>query len=171
MPIGLMKTRPVRSSLLLAIALTSAACSDLLVPDPTFVAVTEIEVTNEDDSGTLLEIEVHLYDARSGFFLGCSGEADGLGHVDESDVAYLTTAYFGAAGGDLTVEELEGMDLYAVVVEDDDEPCPVPTNEGSFDLVTDDLIGVSPIFRGEDLHGGIGFGFDDVVWLALEGIR
>ena len=29
----------------------------------------------------------------------------------------------------------------------------------------------SPVFRGEDIDRGIGFGFDNVVWLALEGLR
>ena len=35
----------------------------------------------------------------------------------------------------------------------------------------DDLIGESPVFRGEDLDRGVAFGFGDVVWLALSGVR
>ena len=60
-----------------------------------------------------------------------------------------------------------------MVIEDDHEPCPVPTNEGTFDLITDDLIGTSPVFRGEDLGvgAGVAFGFDDVVWITVEGVR
>lgn len=155
------------------LALSIGACTDVFVPDPTYVQITEIEVTGESDSGTLLEVEVHLYDAGSGLFLGCSGEGDGLGGVDESDVAYLVSAWFGRAsdGASLTVDELRGRDVFAVVIEDDHEPCPVPTNEGTFDLVTDDLIGESPIFRGEDLDFGVAFGFGNVVWLAMEGVR
>lgn len=176
-PLALVRpmTRPRRSRLLIATLVTAAgACTDVLTPAPTFVAITEIEVTNETDSGTLLEVEVHLYDARSGFFLGCSGEADGLGPVDESDIPYFVTAFFGRApdGAELlTVEELEGRDVFVVVVEDDQDPCPVPTNDGTLDLVTDDLIGTSPVFRGEDLHVGVGFGFDAVTWVTIEGVN
>ena len=135
-----MKTRLPGSGFLIAVALlASGACTEVIIADPTYVAVTEIEVANESDSGTLLEIEVHLFDARSGAFLGCSGERDGLGDVDRSGVAYLVTAFFGRAPGGadlLTVDELVGRDLYAVVIEDDDEPCPVPSNDGTLDAIT-----------------------------------
>lgn len=168
-------TRPLSSLFFLATLVTATgACTDLLVPDPTFVAITEIEIANESDSGTLLEVEVHLYDWQTGLFLGCSGQADGLGQVDESGVTYFPTGFFGRPpdGADLlTVEELIGRDLFVVVVEDDDEPCPVPTNDGTFDLVTDDHIGTSPVFRGEDLDVGVAFGFDDVTWVVIEGVR
>ena len=150
------------------------ACSDLIAPNPIYVTITEIEIAQEDDSGTLLEIEVHLFDAHSGLFLGCSGPGEGLEFVDEPGVVYYPDASFVRAGGGrslLTVDELIGRDLFAVVIEDDDEPCPVPTNEGSFDLVTDDLIGESPIFRGEDLNVGVAFGFGNVAWLELVGMR
>ena len=160
--------------LLATLALAAGACTDVLVPAPTFIAITEIEVANESDTGTFLEVEVHLYDAHNGFFLGCSGERDGLAHVDESGVPYFATAFFGRPpdGSDLlTVDELVGRDVFVVVVEDDHEPCPVPTNEGSFDLITDDLIGVSPVFRGEDVDFGVAFGFDNVTWIAIDGVR
>lgn len=159
---------------LLAILLASGACTDVIAPAPTYLTITEIEIANEDDSGTLLEIEVHLYDAITGAFLGCSGELDGLENVDASGVVYHPHATFGRAAGRrgaLTVDELFGRDLFAVVVEDDADPCPVPTNEGSFDLVTDDLIGESPVFRGEDLDAGVAFGFGNVVWLEMVGRR
>ena len=101
-------------------------------------------------------------------------EADGLAQVDESDIPYFVTGFFGRPpdGADLlTVEELVGRDLFAVVIEDDHEPCPVPTNEGTLVLLKDDLIGISPIFRGEDLDIGVAFSFDDVTWLAIDGVR
>jgi hypothetical protein len=168
-------TRLDRSKLtLLTILLAGGACTDVIAPAPTFVTITEIEIANEDDSGTFLEVEVHLYDARTGNFLGCSGEFDGLEHVDESGVVYFPDATFGRApdgGSLLTVDELIGRDLYAIVVEDDEDPCPVPTNEGTLDIVTDDLIGESPVFRGEDLDVGVAFGFGDVVWLEMVGVR
>lgn len=162
------------SYVLLAILLPlTGACVEVFAPAPTYVAITEIEITNEDDPASLLEVEVHLYDARSGAFLGCSGDADGLAPVDEADVAYLVTGYFGRvpSGDLLTVDDVIGRDLFAVVIEDDHEPCPMPTNEGTFDLITDDLIGESPVFRGEDLDRGVAFGFGDVVWIVIEGIR
>lgn len=164
-----------RSILLPAVILVAGgACTDFIAPVPTFVTIAEIEIANEDDSGTLLEVEVHLFDAHSGLFLGCSGAGDGLEYVDETSVVYFPDATFVRAGGGrslLTVDELIGRDLFAVVIEDDDEPCPVPTNEGSFDLVTDDLIGESPTFRGEDLDVGVAFAFGNVVWLELVGVR
>jgi hypothetical protein len=159
---------------LLAVLLAGGACTDVIAPAPTYVTITEIEIANEEDSGTLLEIEVHLYDAPTGLFLGCSGELDGLEYVDESGIVYYPDATFGRAPSGrslLTVDELIGRDLFAVVIEDDDQPCPVPTNEGTFDLVTDDLIGESPVFRGEDLDVGVAFGFGNVVWLEMVGLR
>jgi hypothetical protein len=168
-------TRLDRSKLtLLVLLVAGGACTDLIAPAPTFVTITEMEIANEDDSGTFLEIEVHLYDGRTGLFLGCSGELDGLEYVDESGVVYYPDATFGRApggGSSLTVDELIGRDVFAVVIEDDDEPCPVPTNEGTIDPITDDLIGVSPVFRGEDLDVGVAFGFGDVVWLEMVGLR
>jgi hypothetical protein len=158
---------------LLTMLLAAGACTEVFAPQPTFVTITEIEIANEEDSGTLLEIEVHLYDAHSGLFLGCSGAFDGLEHVDRSDLVYFPDATFARApdGSLLTVDELIGRDLFAVVVEDDDEPCPMPTNEGTLDIVTDDLVGQSPVFRGEDLDGGVAFGFGNVVWLEMVGLR
>lgn len=168
-------TRLDRSKLtLLTILVAAGACTDVIAPTPTFVTITEIEIANEDDSGTLLEVEVHLFDARTGLFLGCSGERDGLEYVDEPGVVYYPDATFGRAPDGrslLTVDELIGRDLFAVVIEDDQEPCPVPTNEGTVDIVIDDLIGESPVFRGEDLEVGVAFGFGNVTWLEMVGQR
>ena len=101
-----------RTPLLLAtLALGLGGCTDVFGPSRTYVAITEIELANEEDSGTLLEVEVHLYDADSGAFLGCSGEADGLADVDVAGVAYLVEAFFARAPDGrnrLTVEDVPG---------------------------------------------------------------
>ena len=79
---------------------------------PEFLTVTEIEVVNVTDLNLLsdlLEVEVHLYDANTGQFLGCSGAESGLDAVDQSDTPYFVNGYFQQPFDDLarvTVDEL-----------------------------------------------------------------
>lgn len=98
----------------------------------------------------------------------------GIAGWDYSDIAYLANATLQAppdGGGDLTMDAVLGRSVYLVVVEDDTEACPAVTNEGTLDLITDDLIGVSPILSGSEIADGVALSFDQVAYLFLEPIR
>ncbi len=106
--------------------------------------------------------------------LGCSGADSGLRDVDEASVRYFVSGYFQRPPDgetELTLDDVVNRDVFLLVIEDDQDPCPLPTNEGSFDLIADDLIGESAVFRGEDLADGLVFAFDDVARLVLESLR
>lgn len=65
------------------------------VPDR--VTITEIAVTNEYEFSRL-EIEVHIYD-RADNFIACSGQINGLEHVDASNRFYSVGAFFNKPDG------------------------------------------------------------------------
>ena len=106
------------------LTLGSLACESTTPAPPLFVGITEIEVFGVTDVQPLsdrLEVEVHMFDAVTQRFLGCSGQDSGLEEVDYSDVAYLVGATFQAPPNgqtDLTIDAVLGRDVYLVVVED-----------------------------------------------------
>lgn len=171
--------RPFQRRLLFGIVFTlgTLGCEVTTPSVPLFVGITEIEVVGVTDVqpfSDLLEVEVHMFDAVTQRFLGCSGQDSGLRDVDYSDIAYLVNATLQAppdGGGDLTMDAVLGRSVYLVVVEDDTEACPAVTNEGTLDLITDDLIGVSPILSGSEIADGVALSFDQVAYLFLEPIR
>ncbi len=132
------------------------------VPDR--VTITEIEVTNEYEFGRL-EIEVHIYD-RADNFIACSGQINGLEHVDGSDRLYSVGAFFNKSdGGYLTYDDLQDKVIYLVVIEDDSLPCPEP---GGVDFpFSDDFVGKTETFRGQDVAGTKALQFDDVTQLTV----
>ena len=124
--------------------------------------ITDVEVTNETDFGAL-EVEVHLFDADSGAFLGCSGQDQGLRDVDASDVDYAVRAHFVDPGGTvrLTPDDLAGRSITIQVIEDDQDPCPFPPG------TLDDVIGISDPVGGDAIGPDLPLAFDDVVSLHL----
>ena len=132
------------------------------VPDR--VTITEIGVTNEYEFGRL-EIEVHIYD-RADNFIACSGQINGLEHVDGSDRLYSVGAFFNKSdGGYLTYDDLQDKVIYLVVIEDDSLPCPEPGGVGF--PFSDDFVGKTETFRGQDIAGTKAMQFDDVTRLTV----
>ncbi len=127
---------------LLAVALAGGAgCIIDAGPD---LRIDTLRVTGETDFG-LLDVEVHLFDADTHEHLGCSGQYQGLEHVDYSDVTYRPDAWFREPYADVELRpwELNGRMLEVYVVEDDADRCPEPPG------VIDDMIGISgPVDRG-----------------------
>jgi hypothetical protein len=109
--------------------------------------IRELEVTGVTDASEFLELEVHLLDAATNTFLGCSGNLQGLLGVDLSDRRYVVDAHFVKPGGVvgypnprdewLTYADVRGKRLKFVVLEDDLVACPSPQNP------EDDVVGVS----------------------------
>jgi len=120
------------------------------------ISVREIRVTGESDGifGGALEVEVHMYwqfSPDSVQFLGCSGQAHGLEHVDVSDIQYIGLSGFfqKPAGGSLQLVDVANKNIFLITAEDDSNPCPVPY--GLDFIGVDDLIGKSEIFSGAEL--------------------
>jgi len=68
------------------------------------------------DSGQVREAEIHLYDAATDFFLGCTGAA-----IDSANVLYqldLPLAKSPCLFGNLTYDDVRERSIYVVVVED-----------------------------------------------------
>lgn len=132
------------------------------VPDR--VTITEIAVTNEYEFSRL-EIEVHIYD-RADNFIACSGQINGLEHVDASNRFYSVGAFFNKPdGGYLTYDDLQHKAIYLVVIEDDSYPCPAPG--GDFFPFSDDFVGKTETFPGRDIAGTKAMQFDDVTQLTV----
>ena len=132
------------------------------VPDR--VTITEIAVTNEYEFSRL-EIEVHIYD-RADNFIACSGQINGLEHVDASNRFYSVGAFFNKPdGGYLTYDDLQDKVIYLVVIEDDSYPCPTPG--GDFFPFSDDFVGKTETFPGRDIAGTKAMQFDDVTQLTV----
>jgi len=132
------------------------------VPDR--VTITEIAVTNEYEFSRL-EIEVHIYD-RANNFIACSGQINGLEHVDVSNRHYSVGAFFNKPdGGYLTYDDLQDKVIYLVVIEDDSLPCPIPGGVGF--PFSDDFVGKTETFPGRDIAGTKAMQFDDVTHLTV----
>lgn len=101
--------------------------------------VSSIEVTNEYDSGSFLDIEVHLFDAATSEFLGCAGEDQGLEQVDANDIAYNIDAILVTATGDYVNPDTFTGSVQLEVWEDDVSPCTSPANSN----IGDDFLGRS----------------------------
>jgi len=126
--------------------------------------VRAIEVDERDNMTPHLEVEVHLYDARTGRLLGCSGDSDGLDIVDHRRVLYRVNAHFVTPDRyhhRLTWDHIARRDLFVRVYEDDHDACPAPPGN------LDDFIGQSPVFTDEEMAAGIALEFDDVLYLEL----
>lgn len=159
--------RGARSLLRLARCALGACCATLLLggclggdepeeellpvvdplPSDSHLQLRAIQVDNETDSGNVLEVEVHVLDATTGAFLGCSGNLQGLVNVDQSNLRYNVDAHFVKPGGLvgypaprsewLTRKDVEGKTLKLVVIEDDLSACPTPADP------EDDVLGTS----------------------------
>lgn len=144
------------------------ACSgrSIYEPEPIPIRITEIEVSDEYDSVGKLEVEVHIFDANSGDLLGCSGNFQGLGHVDSSDHLFYTNAEFVRPDYQtrtyLYYEDIQFRDIIIWVIEDDDNPCP-----GEIDHGQDDIIGISDPMDGRRLNRFRILSFDNVVHLRI----
>jgi hypothetical protein len=126
--------------------------------------IDHLEVTGESDGISALDVEVHVFDADTGEWLGCAGQEQGLEEVDQSDVAYDVLAYPEDAGGfRLRDSDLFGRNVYFQVIEDDIDPCPAPPNyDGG-----DDLIGESGPLPGDIFSTPAHYSFDRVVDLGV----
>jgi hypothetical protein len=120
-------------------------------PNSPLVKVKEIEVTGITDGIGRLEIEVHLYEQETGRFLACSGQINGLEHVDVSGQLYNVDATFRRPflGPDITYEDIKNKNVYLGIIEDDSHPCPCPTNERTDG---DDPVARTPAFSGAELQ-------------------
>lgn len=130
---------------------------------------TAIEITGEQDNIGFgdLEVEIHLADADTGAFLGCSGQDHGMEHVDESNERYTVLAHFvDLTGARLTAAALAGRNLEISVMEDDNYPCP-----GQLDLIADDHVGTSAPVAAADLAGLAPMMFGNVLDLEMSSGR
>lgn len=139
-----------------------SASSDEPPPLPAAPPLTDVALRIEqirlqgvtDESG-LLEIELHLFDADSGGFLGCAGAIQGLVSVDQSGILYAVDAHFvrpGTVAGYpaprrdwLTKADVLGKNLTLLVTEDDTSACPGLHGQD------DDLLDESGPFHAEAL--------------------
>lgn len=126
--------------------------------------ISEMMVTGEYDGLGNLEVEVHLFDAETGRFLGCSGQMQGLERVDSSDYVFAVDAEFLRAGGGgrLFYEDVEDLEVEIWVIEDDDEPCPGPIVPG-----VDDIIGISAPIPGWEFDRMRNYSFENVLHLRM----
>lgn len=131
------------------------------VPDLA-LRVREIEVEGEEDGDGGLELEVHMFDADSGMFLGCSA-----GPVGSAETRFWASSRLperdGVSEQWLTTIDVKDRNLILVVTEDDHSPCP-----SVYTLVTDDVIGVSKIVPGANLDPAMVMSFDRVSQLIIE---
>ena len=135
------------------------------VDDPPEIWVTDIEITGENDPLSRLDVELHLYDADTQAFIGCSGNDHGMERVDASDLRYPIEAWFYDVQLDRRVhpDDLEGRNVSIEVWEDDGNPCPSPATS----IDGDDPVGISGPLPGDGL-GEIGpLSFGNVIYLEL----
>lgn len=128
----------MRFASVLPLALIGTACG---IPQaaPGDIVINEIRVADIGSDGLLAEsyeVEVHLFDQDSGRYIGCAGENTGLGDVSDSNATYTVSAWFQSAqtAGHVQMDDVRGQRIEVVVIENDDEPCPVARTEG--DLIT-----------------------------------
>jgi hypothetical protein len=136
----------------------SAGC---LPPDgPDRLWINEIEVRDESDGGTRLDIEVHLFDKATHEYFGCAS----LEEVDKVGVAYQFELFFIRPDRQrLEPHELRGRDVVIEVIEDDHGPCPMrPDIAGG-----DDPVGTSTPIAGTRLGTTGDLVFGEVVSLRL----
>jgi hypothetical protein len=108
---------------------------DVILGDIAYVSA--INVTGESDFGSL-EVEVHVRDAVTNAWLGCSGGGQGLEQVDLNNTTYNVVGWFSDANRrTVGIDQLAGRTLRLEVSEDDDNQCPGGNGGG------DDPIGSS----------------------------
>lgn len=164
---GLQNNKALFTAAMLLLVLFFSGCEVIYEApyEPNYIRASEIEVTGEfDHFGSALEVEIHIIEANTNRFIACAGNHHGLERVDSSDYFYEIDALFETPlhNDYLTYEDIEGLDIYLLVFEDDEAECP-----GPFIWDEDDMIGVSRVFRGEDLYRMRNFSFDDVVHLRM----
>jgi hypothetical protein len=103
------------------------------------VRVTQLEVTNEVDPFTTLDMEVHMFDS-TGAFIGCAGSPEGLGDVAASDILYNVVADLRTSDGRrVGATDIGARTVHFEVWEDDLDACPSPASSD----VGDDYLGAS----------------------------
>jgi hypothetical protein len=131
------------------------------------IYITAIKVVNTTDRQIFnpseeLEIEVHIFESNTKRFIACSGEDNGLRKVDYSGVHYAIEAKFRKPNGkDLKIEEVETLNIYLEVYEDDFYACPQEP------ISDDDLVGTSSPFSGNELRAGKIMSFGNVAHLQI----
>ncbi len=141
------------------------------LPGDQTIRIFELQLHGVSDSG-LLEIELHLFDAGSNAFLGCSGPLHGLLSVDYSGLRYSPDAHFvppGSVSGYpvprgqwLTAQDVAGKTLRLVVLEEDAVPCPAPPSAEE-----DDVIAEVAALPGASLAAPRTMQFGDVTHLKI----
>ncbi len=122
---------------------TSTVTQSVIVGDIPYVS--QINVNASDGFGTL-EVEVHMYDAATGVWLGCSGDEYGLANVAVGNTLYAVTGYFvDALSRPLGVDQLAGRNVRLVVTEDDYIECPATPHS------TDEIIAQGPSIAAASL--------------------
>jgi hypothetical protein len=136
------------------------------------LSVAELQIEGEGDGTTDLEIEVHLFDGETGIHLGCAGVDQGLAAVRSSgrryrglDARFIRASTF-PVSDDSPSDELTDLDVVdrtvtLVVVEDDVARCPQLYGDA------DDLIGVSGLVAGAELHFETKLSFNRVTHLVV----
>jgi hypothetical protein len=130
-------TLPAGVHPLRAVATDAAARSttrqlDVTIGDIPYVS--QISVTGESDFGAL-EVEVHIRDAATSQWLGCTGMSQGMENVDSNNTTYTVVGWFSdATSRTIGIEQLAGRSLRLEVSEDDDNNCP-GTNGGGDDPI------------------------------------
>lgn len=134
--------------------------------DPPELWITSIEITGESDPFSRLDVELHMYDADTDEFVGCSGNDQGMERVDASDLRYPIQAWIYDVQQDRRVDppDLLAREVIVEVWEDDGNPCPSPAAAAD----GDDLVGISGPLPGDGI-GEVGpISFANVIELELQ---
>jgi hypothetical protein len=151
---------------------TERVAPSSVVPEDRLLTIRQLEVQGVVDERQVLEVEVHLFDARSMEHLGCAGEFQGLSSVDVASIAYSglnanlakpgsAPGYPAARGARLSCDDVRGRTLRVLVSEDDTGACPQPFGED------DDEIGELTGVLAEQLAAGARLQFGQVTTLSF----
>ncbi|MBZ0233692.1 MAG: hypothetical protein K8M05_15300 [Deltaproteobacteria bacterium] len=132
---------------------TTTTSQEVIVADIPYI--TQLNVIESDGFGTL-EVEVHLYDAATDAWLGCSGDEFGLANVAMGNTLYNVQAWFvDASSRPLGVDQLAGRQLRIRVTEDDFAECPARPGSDDDEIADWEPIAASALPGLSTAHGDV----------------
>ncbi|HUQ05031.1 MAG TPA: hypothetical protein VM261_21155 [Kofleriaceae bacterium] len=130
---------------------TTTTSQEVIIADIPYIS--QINVREDDGFGTL-EVEVHLYDASTDQWLGCSGDEFGLANVATGDTLYNVQAWFVDANSrPLGVDQLAGRQLRVRVTEDDFAECPARPSSDDDEIADWEPISAASLVNLSTSHG------------------
>jgi hypothetical protein len=132
---------------------TTTTSQEVIIADIPYIS--QINVREDDGFGTL-EVEVHLYDAATDAWLGCSGDEFGLANVANSSTLYTVQAWFvDASSRPLGVDQLAGRQLRVRVTEDDFAECPARPGSDDDEIADWEPISAASLPSLSTSHGDV----------------